>query len=70
MSAPPFVIDPARLRGLHDDVRALRAEIDASLGPDDLAHLARIERWGRAATAVGLATAWIAPNPFSASTAT
>ena len=66
MSAQPFVFDPSRLRGLYDEVRALRAEVDASLGPEDLAHLTRIERWGRAATAVGLATAWIAPNPVSA----
>src|SRR5262249_10089236 len=29
-------------------------------------HLRRIERVGRVATAVGLATAWLAPNPFSA----
>jgi len=66
MSPTPFVLDPSRLRGLYDEVRALRAEIDASLGPDDLAHLERIERWGKAATAVGLATAWVAPNPVSA----
>ena len=44
----------------------LRSEIRASLGPDDLRHLSRIERWGRAATAFGLATAWIVPNPLSA----
>lgn len=66
MSETPFVLDPARLRGLYDEVRALRAEIDASLGPEDLAHLYKIERWGRLATTVGLATAWIAPNPVSA----
>lgn len=66
MSATPYVFDPARLRGLYDEVRALRAEVDASLGPEDLAHLRRIERWGLAATALGLATAWVAPNPLSA----
>lgn len=48
------------------DLRELREEIDAALGPEDLAHLRKIERWGRAATAAGLLTCWIAPNPFSA----
>lgn len=47
------------------DVHALKSEILASLGQGDLAHLDRIERWGRVATAVGLATAWAGPNPVS-----
>lgn len=49
-----------------EDIRALRKEIDAALGPEDLAHLKKMERWGRAATALGLMTAWVAPNPVSA----
>jgi len=48
------------------DLRALRAEIDASLSEADSDHLKKIERWGRAATAIGLATAWMGPNPVSA----
>lgn len=48
------------------DILELRKEIEASLGPEDVAHLRKIERWGRMATAAGMATAWIAPNPFSA----
>jgi fatty acid desaturase len=44
----------------------LRAEIDAAIGPEDLAHLRKMERWGRACTALGYASAWIAPNPISA----
>ena len=47
------------------DLKAIRAEIDASLGEVDLAHLRKIERIGWAATGLGLATAWVAPNPFS-----
>ncbi len=47
------------------DLDALRLEIDASLGAEDLDHLLRMERWGRACTAVGYATAWIGPNPVS-----
>jgi fatty acid desaturase len=48
------------------DLRALRAEIDASLTEADGEHLKKIERWGRAATLIGLATAWMGPNPVSA----
>jgi fatty acid desaturase len=47
------------------DIRALRSEIFASLGAEDLEHLGRLERWGRAARAVGLLTAWAGPNPVS-----
>lgn len=47
------------------DLRLLRDEIDTTLGARDLAHLRRLERIGRLSTAVGLATAWIAPNPLS-----
>jgi fatty acid desaturase len=48
------------------DIRALRAEIDASVSEADLAHLRRIENWGRAATVFGLATGWLGPNLLSA----
>lgn len=47
------------------DVRALKKEIRAGLGQEDLDHLERMERWGRTATAVGLLTAWMGPNPVS-----
>lgn len=63
MSEAPFAhVDRAAFAR---DLDALRLEIDASLGADDLAHLYRMERWGRACTAVGYATAWIGPNPLS-----
>lgn len=48
------------------DVRALRVELDADLGPADLAHLRKIERWGRLCSLVGYATAWLFPNPLAA----
>lgn len=48
------------------DLDAIRADLVASLGPDDLAHMKKMERWGRGAEALGYATAWIAPNPLSA----
>jgi fatty acid desaturase len=48
------------------DITALRKEMHASLGPDDLRHLRRVELFGRACTVAGYATAWIFPNPLSA----
>lgn len=47
------------------DVQALRRRAIASLGPADLAHLRKIERWGRAATVVGWLSAGLGPNPLS-----
>lgn len=47
-------------------VDALGREIRADVSAADLEHLRRIERWGRACTALGWATAWLGPNLFSA----
>jgi len=56
----------ARLEAFVRELDALRDEVEAQVGPEDLAHLRKFERWGRTATALGYATAWIAPNPLSA----
>ena len=48
------------------DVQTLRAELVAELGQGDIDHLRKMERWGRICSALGYATAWIAPNPVSA----
>jgi fatty acid desaturase len=48
------------------DLSALGEEWRSSQGPEDVAHVEKLERWGRAATALGVLTAWIAPNPLSA----
>jgi len=48
------------------DLQALRTEMESSLGPEDRAHFRKIERWGRVCSALGYATAWLAPNPLSA----
>ncbi len=61
-SAPQGPVD---LEAFARDVQALKREIQASLGAEDLAHLRKIESWGRAASALGLATAWLGPNPVS-----
>lgn len=49
---------------LAKDIQALRAELIADLGPADLAHLARMARWGRACTVLGWLTCWL-PNPLA-----
>ncbi|MBM4376678.1 MAG: fatty acid desaturase [Deltaproteobacteria bacterium] len=51
--------------GFLAELSELRRELEASFGEEDLAHLRTIERIGRVATAVGLATAWLPPNPVS-----
>ncbi len=48
------------------DLAELKAEIDATSGEADVAHLRKMMRWSRAASLAGFATAWIAPNPISA----
>ncbi len=60
--SPPRAID---LAAFAQDIDALRAELTSKLGPEDLAHFEKMVRWGRTATALGYATAWIAPNPIS-----
>lgn len=53
-------------QGFAREVTALRGRIHAALGQEDLAHLYKIERWGRICTVLGYASAWIIPNPLSA----
>jgi fatty acid desaturase len=48
------------------DLMVLRDEVYGSIGEEDRAHLRKMERWGKVATAIGAATCWIAPNPLSA----
>lgn len=48
------------------EVKALKQWLDEQRGPECLKHLKKMERWGRACTALGYATAWMVPNPVSA----
>jgi fatty acid desaturase len=66
--APPAAFDERSvdLDAFLADIDAIRREVDASLGPEDVAHVRTMERVGHVATALGLATCWIAPNPLSA----
>lgn len=50
--------------GFFRELQVIRRDVEAALGEEDIAHLRRALRIGRAATALGLATAWI-PNPIS-----
>ena len=56
-----FPVDLTALAAGLDRIRARIGEAGAA----DLAHLQRVERWGRAATALGYATAPLGPNPLS-----
>ncbi|EYF08790.1 fatty acid desaturase family protein [Chondromyces apiculatus] len=63
---PPFDLDAVDLDAFFADLKALRREIDASLGEEDLRHLEKLERWGHVCSGLGLLTAGLAPNPVSA----
>ncbi len=64
----PRPFDPRQvdLEAFYGELRALGQEIEADLGEDDLAHLRKMERWGRACTVAGAALAGFAPNPVAA----
>ena len=53
-------------KAFFDELAALEREVRAELSADDLAHLRRIERIGRACTAAGWATSVFGPNLVSA----
>ncbi len=52
--------------GFARELDELRARAGSELGPDDLRHLRKMERWGRACAFAGWATSFLAPNPVSA----
>lgn len=64
--AEPSACPAVDLPAFAADVRALRAELAADLGAEDLAHLRRMQRWGRTCSLLGYATAWLGVNPLSA----
>lgn len=51
--------------GLKQDLDALGRRLRSEVGDEDARHLRKIAGWGRALTVLGVATAWIAPNPVS-----
>jgi fatty acid desaturase len=63
---PHAPLGPIDLRAFSAELDALHARLKAGIGEADLRHLQKMERWGRACTILGYATAWIFPNPVSA----
>ncbi len=63
MSALPEI--PYDIDAFASELDALRKRVRSELCEEDYAHLKKIEGWGRLCTAIGFATAWIAPNPLS-----
>ncbi len=61
----PTPLPPVDLPAFAAEIQALRSELVADVGPADLAHLRKMESWGRAATLLGYATAWIGVNPIA-----
>ena len=57
---------PIDLAGFAAELDALRARLVANIGPADVAHLRRMELWGRVCTILGYATAWLFFNPLAA----
>ena len=53
------------VEALAKDLSAIAKETRAARTGEELTHLKKIERWGRACSALGYGTAWIAPNPIS-----
>ncbi len=53
------------LQALVADLSELRERLREEQGPEDYAHFRTVERWQRACTALGYATAWVIPNPVS-----
>lgn len=51
--------------GFMAELAALREQIQAQLGAEDLQHLYKIEGWGQLASVLGLLTAGLGPNPLS-----
>ena len=66
MTKTPKALRSIDVRALAKDLNALRDELKQDMGQEDLTHLKRMMRWGRACSVAGYATAWLAPNPISA----
>ena len=61
---PPNEPLPVDLAALSADLKTLRDQL-GNPTREDFDHLKKIERWGKTATAIGLATAPLGPNPLS-----
>jgi fatty acid desaturase len=64
--ATPAELSGMNVEGFCADIERLKADTYRQIGPADFAHLRKIERYGRIAAILGLATAWTIPNPVTA----
>lgn len=62
----PAASETINARAFTRELDALRTEIESQLSLEDFDHLKKMETWGRMASGLGYATAWIGPNLFSA----
>lgn len=56
---------PVLATAFFEELEALTARVYADRRPEDLRQMDRIERWGKALSVLGYATAWICLNPLS-----
>lgn len=61
-----MLISSIDTQGFAAEIEALYQKLKADIGPEDLIHLKKMERWGRVCSLLGYATAWVIPNPLSA----
>lgn len=66
MNIQSIQLRTADLTAFAEELEALGAASYNSISYNDFKHLQKIERYGRAATFLGYATAWIVPNPLTA----
>lgn len=59
-------LTPEQVAQFGAELTEIRNEIYSAINHDDYRHLRKVESWGRLATIVGYATAWILPNPLTA----
>jgi fatty acid desaturase len=59
-------LSTSRWKSFAAEIDGLGRKIRQSAGVEDFAEFRRMEFWGRCASAIGYATAWIIPNPISA----
>lgn len=65
---PFFDLKQVDLDELARELKLIATQVRAETADDpdaDIAHLKKIERWGKVCTTLGYATAWIVPNPLS-----
>ncbi|WP_438020552.1 fatty acid desaturase [Sorangium sp. So ce315] len=65
LAARTTALSAEEARRLMAGLKALRARVTARTGPDDLRHIKRLSRLGRALSAAGYATSALGPNPVS-----